>query len=95
MVKEIKTIDKIQKDNLPERIEKAKRVIQEEYIKFCDSLGIHNPDFKRKWIKYDGVNKYNYIFALDGTPPKAFVQVDEKSNSVVAVWGTGTIFKEF
>ena len=94
MKKEIKDINKITKENLPERIEKAKRLAQEDYIKTCDRLGIHNPNYKRNWKRCDQEKKGNYMFVLEGTPDKAFVFVDEESNSVVAVKSNGTKIKE-
>jgi len=76
-----------------EIIEEAKEIAKQDYVKRMIKLNCHNPSYERKWLKYTYSDKEWYVFALEGTPDKAFVMVypdkviaKRQDFSIIKVW---------
>jgi len=74
-------------------IEEAKEVAKQDYINSMIKRNCHDPSYKRKWLKHTYPNKDWYVFALEGTPDKAFVMVypdkviaKRQDSSIIKVW---------
>jgi len=82
-------------EEINEKIEEAKKVAKDNYDGYMKKIHCDNPDYERKWIKHDFPEKNATIFALEGSPDKAFVKVDNKTGKVTALNQLFEILKEF
>jgi len=73
-------------------IEEAKNFAKRSYEDYMKKWKSFNPKYKRKWIEHKQTDG-SVMWALEGTPDKAFVWVDYESKKIVCLDSTGNKIK--
>jgi len=74
----------VNKMKITKKIEKAKEYAQENWTQLMKKINAYNPKANRKWYEASS-DKSRKIFALEGTPDKAFVVADLQTGEVKAL----------
>lgn len=79
--------------HLSEKIDQAKTIAQEDWNKAMKKINCFNQNANRKWKEYK-LDDGRLAFALEGTPDKAFVIV-ENDYTVIARRQDGSVIRRF
>lgn len=82
---------------MQKKIDNAKKLAKEDYeTNMMKWFKVDATKYKRNWIEYTYEDKPNEIvYALEGTPDKAFVRVNFKTGKVSVIRRSGEVIKVF